>query len=133
MRIQHIGYLVKNIAKSVEEFLRLGYVQETEIYEDKDRAITICFMLNGGVRVELVAPMGDQSAVCNLLDKTGEAPYHICYVSDDWENDLRELTAAKYIIVAPEKPAIAFGGKNVAFLYKKNVGLIELVEGGENA
>ena len=34
MKVNHIGYLVKDINKSVQIFQSLGYVKESEIYRD---------------------------------------------------------------------------------------------------
>ena len=34
MKVNHIGYLVKDINKSVQIFQSLGYVKESEIYQD---------------------------------------------------------------------------------------------------
>lgn len=128
MLVNHIGYLVKDINKSIAEFEKLGYIRESEVYNDLDRGVAICFIINGTVRVELVAPLAKQSPVSNLLGKAGESPYHICYISTDIEQDIKQLINDKYMIVVPKSPAIAFSGKQVVFLYKKYVGLIELVE-----
>lgn len=56
MRIDHIGYAVKNIDKAKKSMEALGYRFE-ETIEDKDRNIYISFGELDSYRVELVAPM----------------------------------------------------------------------------
>ena len=127
MRIDHIGYAVKNIEKAQRSMEALGYVFEPLI-EDYDRNIRIAFGELDGYRVELVAPMQDGSPVDMLLSKIGPTPYHICYKSNDIENDIERLKKSKYKVTIPLAPAIAFNSKKVAFLYSLTVGIIEIVE-----
>ena len=54
MKIDHIGYLVKDINKSIDAFLQLGFTQESEVFIDnisnennKARNVDICFLRNG--------------------------------------------------------------------------------------
>ncbi|WP_371372065.1 VOC family protein [Sporomusa aerivorans] len=128
MRMHHIGYAVTDIAKSIVEFNKLGFDVESEVFQDIDRKVALCFMRNGTNRIELVSPISNDSPVKNVLNKVGNTPYHICYISEDIAKDLKELATNKFIVIADIAPAIAFKGKSVAFLFKKDVGLIELVE-----
>ncbi len=50
MKIHHIGYAVKNIEKSREVFLQLGYQNEGDIVVDDARNVKILFMVCGGGR-----------------------------------------------------------------------------------
>ena len=127
MRIDHIGYAVKNIDKAKKSMEALGYVFE-ETVEDTDRNIFIAFGEMDGYRVELVAPKGEGSPVDMHLSKIGPTPYHICYKSEDIEAEIEKLKASRFKVTIPLAPAIAFGGKRVVFLYALSVGLIEIVE-----
>lgn len=127
MRIDHIGYAVKNIEKAKKSMEALGYRFEQTI-EDYDRNIFILFGELDGYRVELVAPMGEGSPVDMYLSKIGPTPYHICYKSDDIEADVEALKESRFKVSIPLAPAVAFGGKRVVFLYSLSVGLIEIVE-----
>ncbi len=129
MRIDHIGYAVKDIEKAQKAMGVLGYEFEPVI-RDEARNIFISFgkMSGGGYKVELVAPISEKSPVDGYLQKIGAAPYHICYQSDDIEADIQRLQKAKYRVSVPLTPAAAFGGKRVVFLYSLSAGLVELVE-----
>ena len=128
MRIDHIGYAVKNIDKARKSMEALGYAFEPTV-EDKDRNIFIAFGELDGYRVELVAPMGEGSPVDMYLSKIGPTPYHICYRSSDIEADIAELQKNRFKVSIPLAPAIAFGNKRVVFMFSLSVGLIEIVEG----
>lgn len=128
MKIHHIGYLVKDIKKSVEQFQELGYSIEIDILYDGDRDVDICFMINEGCRVELVSPCSETSVVYAQLKRMGNGPYHVCYEVQDIESQMQKLREKKYVIMIQPQNAVAFGGKRVVFLYHKNVGMIELVE-----
>lgn len=127
MRIDHIGYAVKNIDKARKSMEALGYAFEPTV-EDKDRNIFIAFGELDGYRVELVAPMGEGSPVDMYLSKIGPTPYHICYRSSDIEADIAELQKNRFKVSVPLAPAIAFGNKRVVFMFSLSVGLIEIVE-----
>ena len=127
MRIDHIGYAVKNIDKARKGMEALGYTFDPTI-EDKERNIFIAFGELDGYRVELVAPMGESSPVDMYLSKIGPTPYHICYRSSAIEADIEKLKAGRFKVSVPLAPAIAFNNKRVVFLYSLSVGLVEIVE-----
>ena len=127
MKIDLIGYAVKNIDKAKKSMEVLGYTFEDTV-EDRDRNIYIAFGEMDGYRVELVAPMSAGSPVDMHLSKIGPTTYHICYKSTDIEADIERLQANRFKVSIPLAPAIAFGYKRVVFMYSLSVGLIEIVE-----
>lgn len=127
MKIDHIGYAVKNIEKARKSMEALGYIFEPTV-EDFDRNIFIAFGELDGYRVELVAPMSEGSPVDMQLSKIGPTPYHICYRSPNIEADIEKLKDCRFKVSVPLAPAIAFENKRVVFLYSLSVGLIEIVE-----
>ena len=127
MKVDHIGYAVKDIDRTRKTMEALGY-RFGETVEDADRNIYITFGELDGYRVELVAPMGEKSPVDMHLSKIGPTPYHICYRSDAIEADIERLKSSRFKVTVPLAPAIAFGNRRVVFLYSLSVGLIEIVE-----
>lgn len=127
MKIDHIGYAVKNIEKAIKSMEAIGYTFES-IVEDFDRSIYIAFGEMDGYRVELVAPITNNSPVDMFLSKIGPTPYHICYKSSNIEEDIERLKANRFKVSIPLAPAIAFNNKRVVFMYSLSVGLIEIVE-----
>ena len=127
MKIDHIGYAVRDINKARKTMEAMGYIFEDPV-EDYDRGVFIAFGEMDGYRIELVAPMREGSPVDLHLSKIGPTPYHICYKSKDIEKDVNELQKQRFRVSVPLAPATAFGGKKVVFLYSLSVGLIEIVE-----
>lgn len=129
MNIDHIGYAVKRIEKAQKAFEKLGFVFEPVI-NDTDRNVKLAFGIKDGYRIELVSPLdkNQKSPVDQYLSNSIGTPYHICYESSCFENDLDELIIQGYKVIIEPKPAVAFGGKKVAFLMNIGFGLMEIVE-----
>ena len=130
LRIHHIGYVVRDLERSRKRFAELGYVEEGGVFNDESRTVHVVFLVKDGYRMELISPNGEESIVNSLLDKAGDTPYHICYETVDLDAQIQTLEQQSYVIADPPKPAVALGGRRVAFLYRAGVGLIELVESG---
>ena len=127
MKIDHIGYAVKNIDKAKKSLEAIGYVFD-DVVEDFDRNIYISFGEMDGYRIELVSPISAGSPVDMQLSKLGPTPYHICYKSTDIEADIKLLQSQRFKVAIPLASAVAFGNKRVVFMYSLSVGLIEIVE-----
>lgn len=128
MRIHHIGYLVENIEEAIQVFAALGYFKLSEVIEDEDRKIFICFLKNEEMVVELVSAEDEASVISGMHKKLGNMPYHICYEADNIETAVRMYRKQGFIMVQPPAPAAALNNRRVAFLFNKYIGLIELVE-----
>lgn len=79
--------------------------------------------------MELIAPLTDDSPIRRLLAKGGGA-YHICYEVDNVEAALAEIRPKKCLIVSGPVPAVAFGGRKIAWFYTPANQLVEVVERG---
>jgi len=133
MKIHHIAYAVTSIEKSKVRFEELGYEStQTEPMNDDFRNIRILFMIHKESKtlIELVEPLNDKSPITSLCQKMHgcASPYHICYEVENLEDALSKLKLKGYLITQKPAPAVAIEGKNVAFLFQKDVGIIELVE-----
>ena len=128
MKVHHIGYLVKDLLKARDSFLGLGYADTSGIVADEGRGISLCFLSKDGYTVELVTPSGVDSAVSGLIGRYRNAPYHLCYASDAFDEDLARLEESGYTRMDDPAPAPAFAGRRVVFLMSPVIGIIELLE-----
>ena len=128
MKIHHIGYAVKNIEDSLNEFKKLGYKTIENKIVDNQRNVIIQFVKNGDYLIELIAPLNKESPVTSLLKKQGNSPYHICYETDNLKKEIEDLNNNGFVIISDLLKAPAINNKKVIFLYKKDIGLIELIE-----
>ena len=126
MKFHHIGIACHNIKATAEQYAQMGY-KASEVTEDPIQNIRICFLTHEEMpMIELLEPVDENSPVVDILSKNGTTPYHICYTVPDMDEAVRQLRKQRYLIVSKAKPATAIPGHCVAFLYHKDVGLIEL-------
>lgn len=128
MRVHHIGYLVKKLEKAKNSFLTLGYQVVQDAVYDEFRDVEILFLEKDGYAVELVSPKSEKSVVANLIKTYRNAPYHLCYVSDSFVEELDRLEHSGFTKIDDPAPAPALGGKNVCFLFSAQIGLMELID-----
>lgn len=128
MKVHHVGYAVADIAKAISVFEKLGYIVKKDMVEDELRKIKIVFMKNNEECIELVAPNGEANPVEGVLSKNGSTPYHICYETTDMAEEILTLRKQGWIVIQKPKEAPAIDNQLVAFLYQKDIGMIELVE-----
>lgn len=128
MRIHHIGYLVKKIEKAAAAFEALGYVREGGMTHDEGRKADILFLKKDGYRIELISPYAADSVVAGLIKTYKNAPYHICYEAEAFEEDMARLESGGYVRMDEPTEAPAIGGKRVTFLMHPAMGMIELLE-----
>jgi methylmalonyl-CoA/ethylmalonyl-CoA epimerase len=129
MEIDHIGYAVKRIDRAIEAFQKMGFAFETTI-DDADRNVKLVFGEKDGYRIELVSVLDKMhiSPVDQYLSNSVGTPYHICYASENFDDDLEELKRQGFKEIIEPRPAIAFNGKRVVFLMNIGFGLMEIVE-----
>ena len=128
LKIHHIGYLVKNLTKSLSLFSAFGYrVTKDRVY-DAIRGINICFMEKDGYMIELVEPVEKDSVVSNLRKKIGNGPYHICYEVGNLAEAVKELEEDHFVVWEKAEVAPALDDRRVIFLLHAQMGLIELLE-----
>ena len=92
LKIHHIGYWVKCIEKEMHVFKMLGYQISSGITYDESRDCYICFMASNEIKIKLIQPASEYSAIKNLLKEHEEQDYHICYETTSFENDLLKLS-----------------------------------------
>ncbi len=128
MRFHHIGVATNNIAMTAQQYSIFGYQILSEIIFDPIQNVYIAFMeKEGSPRVELVAPVNENSPILNTINKNGTTPYHFCYEVDNIVEEVKKLKKLKFILISKIVPAVAFKNRLVCFLYNKDAGLIELL------
>lgn len=129
LRFHHIGIACFDINETKAFYELMGYVA-SPIIDDPIQDIRISFLKKeGSPMLELLAPIDEKSPVNRILDTQGVTPYHICYEVDDIDAMMTLLRKQhKFVRVSKAVPACAIDDRRVAFLFRKDVGLIELVE-----
>jgi methylmalonyl-CoA/ethylmalonyl-CoA epimerase len=58
----------------------------------------------------------------------GGGLHHVCYVVENLERALADARALGAIVTRQPMPAVAFGGRRIAWIYTRNRLLIEYLE-----
>ena len=127
MKINHIGYAVKDMDAAIQIFQKMGYeVVKKGIDEIRHVEVAVAEM-GGGGKVELLSPMNNEkSPVDNYLSKIGSTPYHICYEVDDMERCVQELQDIGFTLIGRPDVSLPLEG-TVCFMYSEIIGLCELI------
>jgi methylmalonyl-CoA/ethylmalonyl-CoA epimerase len=129
--LHHLGFVVASISAVAEEFAAsISARWDSQIIHDPIQQVRVAFFGPVDPRnpvFELVEPASDVSPVSNFLKKCGGL-HHVCYEIDDLEAGLRDARSAGLVIVARPAPAVAFGGRRIAWICSKNRLLTELLE-----
>ena len=126
MKFHHVGILVRDIDKAIQEYSLLGYSPQSFI-TDQRRDVKICFLEGDGPLLELVCANSVDSVIARRAKGANWGPYHIGYISNDFEKDKSELELQNFIMCVPPEQAIAFDNDYVAFFASPNMGIIELI------
>lgn len=128
MNVHHVGYLVKKIDKATDAFERLGYVVTQPVVYDAYRNVNIAFLHKDRYVVELVSPATPNSVVSDLIKQYRNTPYHICYISKNFDQDVESLCSNGYVQMGEPCLAPAINNKRVVFLMSPAIGIIEVSE-----
>ena len=127
-KINHIGYLTNDIAKTAEQFEYLGFSVVGGVICDSTQKTRLCFLhKEGETDIELVEPFVENEPMLKMLKKRGVSPYHICYEVDDVEKVFDELHEKEWLPLFTPVPAPAFDNRLICYMFKPEIGYVEFV------
>lgn len=128
--IHHLGVAVEDLDEAVDTYQRLfgAELENRDLVETQ--GVEAAAMRVGHSRVELVAPLGDDTPVGKFLAKRGPGMHHVAYEVSDLRRELVGL-AEQGVQVIDEEPRRGLFGLEVAFIHPDSVHgvLAELVAG----
>lgn len=131
-RLKHVGMAVPALGPTTELLAGLlGYRVVSGPFDDPIQRVQVNFLTAGTkdvAEIELIAPLGENSPVKSLLGKGGASAYHLCFETTDLEGALDHARSLGCMVVSEPVPAVAFGGRKIAWLYTPTRQLFELVE-----
>ena len=128
-RIDHIGVAVEDLDAAVELYnKRFGMAQQHREVVEQQGVEAVLLEIGEG-HVELLKPLGPDTAVGKFLASRGPGLHHVAYQTADIEAALERVRAAGLELI-DETPRIGIRGSRVAFLHPKAAGgvLTEIVE-----
>jgi len=131
LRLHHIGFVLASIQESAESFAHsLGTTWDGNIIYDPLQMVRVTFLRvdhANDTLIELVEPEGPSSPVAKFLKHRGGL-HHACYEIKDLDAHLAFCKSVGTILIRPPTPAIAFGGRRIAWTLNKNRLLLEFLE-----
>jgi len=131
-RIDHIGVAVEDLDEAIQLYgERLGMLLEHRETVEEQGVEAVLLGVGEG-HVELLRPLGPDTAVGKFLERNGPGLHHVAYGTDDIESTLEAVRGAGLQLI-DERPRTGVRGSRVAFLHPKSTGgvLTELVEAPE--
>ena len=129
--IHHLGVAVEDLDEAVDTYQRLfgAELENRDLVETQ--GVEAAAMRVGHSRVELVAPLGDDTPVGKFLAKRGPGMHHVAYEVTDLRRELVDL-AEQGVQVIDEEPHRGLFGLEVAFIHPESIHgvLAELVASG---
>jgi methylmalonyl-CoA/ethylmalonyl-CoA epimerase len=127
--IDHVGVAVEDIDSALalyRDALGLPLVHRETVAE---QGVEAALLDVGDGHVELLQPLGPETAVGKFLSRRGPGMHHVAYRVDDVEQTLSALAAAGLRLI-DERPRRGIRGSRVAFLHPTSTGgvLTEIVQ-----
>lgn len=124
----HVGIAVRDLDLAVDRYRALGLV--VDALEDVPAAgARVAFLKAGGIEIELLEPLGADSAVARFLQRRGEGLHHVAFAVEDIPSELVRLEKLGFELV-DRVPRPGARGRTVAFLHPRSAHgvLLELVQ-----
>jgi methylmalonyl-CoA/ethylmalonyl-CoA epimerase len=135
LRLHHVGYVVASIEQAMPGFVRsLAATWDEQVIYDPLQKVKVAFLTTRveDPQIELVEPAGEDSPVLRFLQQGGGL-HHVCYEVADLEEQLVEFRSRGAVIARRPKPAVAFGGRRIAWVITAEKLLVELLEQSSQA
>jgi len=114
--IHHLGVAVHDLDEALETYVRLFGAELEHRALVEDQGVEAAAVLVGSGRVELLAPLGDETPVGKFLASRGPGMHHVAYQVDDVRSELDRLSAAGAELI-DEEPRQGLFGLQVAFVH----------------
>ena len=114
--IHHLGVAVHDLDEAVDTYERLFGAEVEHRGAVEDQGVEAAALLVGSGRVELLAPLGEETPVGRFLAKRGPGMHHVAYEVEDVGAELDRLSAtgAELIDTSPRRGLF---GLQVAFVH----------------
>lgn len=130
--LDHIAIAVPDLEASIKRFME-DFGLKFEGTEDVEAAKTsTAFFPLPPTSIELVHPLRGEGPIAKYLEKKGGGMHHLCFRSDNIEEDIARLKAKGYQFLS-DGPSNGAHNSKVIFIHPKSCDgvLIELNQPGE--
>ncbi len=130
-RLNHVAIAVTDIEAGAALYRDMLGATVSAPVPQPDHGVTTVFIELPNTKIELIAPLGENSPISAFLARSPFGGiHHICYEVDDVRAAARDLSARGARVLGDGEPKIGAHGKPVVFVHPKDFlgTLIELEE-----
>jgi methylmalonyl-CoA/ethylmalonyl-CoA epimerase len=120
-RLNHVAIVVADLAAAAATYREVLGAQVSAARDLPEHGVTTVFVELPNTKIELLAPLGDNSPIARFLQANpGGGMHHVCYEVDDIRVARDRLKAAGARILGDGEPKTGAHGKPVLFLHPKD-------------
>ncbi|GEP00820.1 methylmalonyl-CoA epimerase [Methylobacterium haplocladii] len=120
-RLNHVAIAVKDLDAATAIYRDTLGAKVTEPLPQPDHGVTVVFVELPNSKVELMAPLGENSTIQGFVDKNPSGGiHHVCYEVDDIIAARDKMKASGARVLGSGEPKIGAHGKPVIFLHPKD-------------
>jgi methylmalonyl-CoA/ethylmalonyl-CoA epimerase len=128
--VHHVAFAVEDLDEAVRTYERFFGARVELRGRSEEQGVEAVYLRLGSGRVELVAPLGEDSPVGRFLAKRGPGMHHVAVEVEDVGAAITELVAAGAHVIDSE-PRPGLGGREVTFVHPDSLhGVLAEVIGG---
>ncbi|WP_424237212.1 methylmalonyl-CoA epimerase [Bhargavaea ginsengi] len=118
-KVDHIGIAVKDLDAVLPYYTDTLGIPLIGIEEVPTQGLKVAFLNAGNVKLELLEPVSDTSAVAKFIEKRGEGVHHIAFGVTGIRERMEELREHGVRLLS-DGPLPGAGGAQVAFMHPKS-------------
>ena len=131
-RIDHIGVAVEDLDSAIDLYEKSFEMALAHRETVESQGVEAVLLDVGDGHVELLRPLGPDTAVGKFLSRKGPGLHHVAYAVEDIDETLKRISAAGIELIDSEA-RVGIRDSRVAFLHPRSTGgvLTEIVEPAE--
>ena len=119
--VHHVGIAVDDLEAAIARWAALFGATLEHREHVEDQGVEAASLRIGGARIELLAPLGEDTPVGRFLAKRGPGVHHVAFETDDVGAELARLKAAGVELI-DETPRRGMFGLQVGFVHPDATG-----------
>ncbi len=117
-KLDHIAIAVQDIEEASRFYTEMLGLEVSGIEELPKEKVKVAFIPIGDTRIELVQPLTEDSPISGFLQKRGQGLHHLCFQSDDIQEDVRVMVDAEARML-DKTPRPGSHNSQIAFVHPK--------------
>ena len=117
-KLEHIGIAVKNMNQSNSLFASILGVSHYKIEEVESEGVRTSFFDIGGIKIELLEALNNESPIAKHIEKRGEGIHHLAFSVADISESIQSYKEKGFDVIN-EIPKKGADEKMISFLHQK--------------